>query len=130
MLLAQPKTRALVEFTVRPLFEEHGVPLAMMGVFVVFMALVLVMVFITLLPRILARGAARDVRDAAESPAAVDENTLPEVTLVVIAAAVAETLDAPHRIVKIRGLTPGELGWSMEGRIQHHRSHGVRSRNR
>ena len=56
MLLAQQDDRPLIEFTLAPLFEDYGIPLAVMGIFVVFMALVLVVVFITLLPRVLALG--------------------------------------------------------------------------
>jgi hypothetical protein len=41
----------------------------------------------------------------------------------VIAAAVAEVIDVPHRIVHVRGLTPEDLGWLLEGRMQHHASH-------
>ena len=42
-----------------------------------------------------------------------------------IAAAVAETIRQPHRIVRIRGLTAEDLDWSLEGRMQHHQSHRI-----
>jgi hypothetical protein len=48
---------------------------------------------------------------------------LPEELVVVIAAAVAESLGPAHRIVRIRGLMPEDLGWQLEGRLQHHASH-------
>ena len=137
MLLAQQDARPLVEFTLAPLTEEHGIPLAVMGVLVVFMALVLLLGFITLLPRMLAWGSPKELEPSAATPFAppaavpfVAEEELSEEMLVVIAATVAETISSPHRVVNIRGLTPGELGWTLEGRMQHHRSHGLRNRNR
>jgi hypothetical protein len=48
---------------------------------------------------------------------------VPDEIIAVIAAAVAEVVDAPHRIVRVRGLTPDDLGWLLEGRMQHHTSH-------
>jgi sodium pump decarboxylase gamma subunit len=129
MLWAQQDARPLVEFTLSPLFEEHGIPLAVMGVLVVFSALVLIVVFITLLPRVLARVSPEESEQPAALPTTVEEG-LSEELVVVIAAAVAATIDKPHRVVKIRGLTPAELGWSLEGRTQHHQSHRLRSRNR
>lgn len=41
----------------------------------------------------------------------------------VIAAAVSTMLDRPHRIVHVRGLTPEDAAWALEGRRQHHSSH-------
>ena len=129
MLLAQQDARPLIEFTSAPLWEEHGIPLAVMGILVVFSALVLIVAFITFLPRLLARIADVEPQQPAASPIPV-EGELSEEMVVVIAAAVAATLSKPHRIVKIRGLTPAELGWSLEGRAQQHQSHQLRSSNR
>ncbi len=53
------------------------------------------------------------------------ETKLSEEIVVVIAAAVAEVMAKPHRIVHIRGLTPEDLGWSFQGRMQHHHSHRI-----
>lgn len=119
-------SRPLIEFTLAPLFEDHGIPLAVMGIVVVFMALVLVIVFITFLPRMLARLTG-DVPNQPILETAIDDE-LSEETLVVIAAAVAESVPAPHRIVFVRGLTPEDLGWSLEGRMQHHQSHRIQHR--
>ncbi len=133
MLLAQQDDRPLVEFTLAPLMEEYGIPLAVMGVLVVFAALVLIIVFITILPRILAHVPAHDATVELDSGTAVSPafgGELSAEIVVVIAAAVAETIGKPHRIVKIRGLTPADLGWSLEGRTQHHQSHRFRHRNR
>ncbi len=128
-MLAQQDNRQLIKFTLAPLFEDSGIPLAVMGMLVVFMALVLVVVFITVLPRLLHKY---QVPAEAERPvlATAGEGELPEEIVVVIAAAVAEVMAKPHRIVKIRGLTPDELGWSLEGRTQHHQSHRFRQRER
>lgn len=62
-------------------------------------------------------GAAR----AGDAP--LDAGDLPDELVVVIAAAVAETLGPAHRIVRIRGLMPEDLGWQLEGRLHHHASH-------
>ena len=129
MLLAQQDNRPLIQFTSAPLFEDHGIALAVMGVFVVFMALVLVVAFITVLPRVLAMFTETQLDQSASLPAA-DDAGLSEEMRVVIAAAVAETIRAPHRIVRIRGLTPEDLGWSLEGRTQHHQSHRIHHRGR
>jgi sodium pump decarboxylase gamma subunit len=127
MLLAQQENRPLIEFTLSPLFEDHGLPLAIMGVLVVFIALSLIVLFITLLPRMLGGAATKPSEPSVAQEVAADQE-LTEEMLVVIAAAVAESISTPHRIIKIRGLTPADLGWSLEGRMQHHQSHRVQHR--
>ena len=134
MLLAQQDNGPLFEFTLEPLKEDHGIALAVMGILVVFVALVLVVVFITLLPRIVdllhdltAPSVGKESEEAASVPA-TEEGGLSEEIVVVIAAAVANVLERPHRIVQIRGLTPAEMGWSLEGRMLHHHSHRIRGR--
>lgn len=122
MLWAQ----VLMKLTLSPLWDDQGIPLAIMGIMVVFAALTLVVISISLLSRILARVHKPVV--AATSAAANDE--LSAETLVVIAAAASEALGAPHRIVHIRGLTPLEMGWSLEGRMQQHQSHQPQHRDR
>ena len=128
MPLAQQQARPLIEFTTAPLFQEHGIPLAVMGVLVVFMALALLAIFITVLPSALRRVTADDRQPTGIRPATTDE-TLSEEELLVICAAVAATVGQPHRIVHIGGLTPEDLGWSFEGRMQHHQSHRIQHRN-
>jgi len=128
-LLAQQDSRPLIEFTLSPLFEDYGIPLAVMGVLVVFVALSLIVLFITLLPRLLSGTVAKASKPSVAQQVLADQEISPEI-LVVIAAAVAETMSTPHRIVKIRGLTPADLGWSHEGRTQHHQSHRVHHRGR
>jgi len=126
MLLAQQDSRPLIEFTLAPLFEDHGFPLAVMGVLVVFLALVLIGVFIKLLPKVF--GAA-EVTEPSFAGFLDADDELSEETLVIIAAAVAETMRQPHRIVRIRGLTSQPMEWSLEGRMQHHQSHNIPHRN-
>ncbi len=93
-------TRPLIEFTLGPLLEDHGIPLAVMGILVVFLALVLVVVFHF---RASATCAGSDfAEDPPEQPndsGRSMEDELPEETLVVIAAAVAEVVGptASHR---------------------------------
>jgi len=128
MLFAQQDTRPLINFTTEPLFQDHGIPVAVMGILVVFMALVLVVVFITLLPHILAPFSRSQQLESAPAQSASDDE-LPEEMLVVIAAAVAAVLDRPHRIVHIRGMTPADHGWSLEGRLQQHQSHRIQHRD-
>ncbi len=127
MFLAQQSKRPLIEFSLEPLFQDSGIPLAIMGVLVVFSALVLMVAFITMLPRVLTLFSAEE-SEAAASFLDVSEDELPEQILVVIAAAVAQAFDRPHRIVRIPGLSPGDLGWSLEGRMQHHQSHKIQHR--
>ena len=116
MPLAQD-SRPLVDFTLAPLWTDQGLPLAVIGILVVFSVLMLIATFIQLLPRCTAWLIREPELTPTEMPAS-DE--LPRETVVVIAAAVAEVLSTPHRIVRIRGLTPADLGWSLEGRIQVH----------
>jgi Na+-transporting methylmalonyl-CoA/oxaloacetate decarboxylase gamma subunit len=123
MLLAQQNARPLIDFTLSPLFEDYGIPLAVMGVLVVFVALVLIGLFIILLPKVFGGPPAAASEATVASLFAPDE--LPEETLVVIAAAVAETMRQPQRIVRIRGLTSEDLDWTLGGRMQHHRSHKI-----
>lgn len=129
MLLAQQDERPMIDFTLAPLSEDIGFPLAVMGILVVFSALVLVVVFITVLPRVLGLFSSNEAQAATTVPV-FGEDELPEETVVVIAAAVAATISRPHRIVQIRGLTPADRGWSLEGRTQHHQSHRIQSRAR
>jgi Na+-transporting methylmalonyl-CoA/oxaloacetate decarboxylase gamma subunit len=129
MLLAQQSNEFMIKFTMEPLWHDKGIPLAIMGVLVVFSALVLVVTFISVLPRVLNRFSEEEP-GAAASFLDVGTDELPEQILVVIAAAVAQAFDQPHRIVRIRGLTPADLGWSLEGRMQHHQSHKIQHRGR
>lgn len=124
MLLAQQDSRHLIDLTFAPLFEDHGIPLAVMGICVVFMALILIAVLITLLPRLL-----ESASSAVEAIEPLTEEEIDRETLVVIAAAVAETIRQPHRVVRIRGLTSADLDWSLEGRLQHHQSHRIQPRD-
>ena len=110
-------------FQVQPLFEDYGIPLALMGIFVVFMALLLVSVFISILPRIVARMNGRPRKDETRRAPAKSKDELPEELVVVIAAAVAEAISEPHRIIHTRELSPQDLAWSLEGRREHHTSH-------
>ncbi len=126
MLWDQQNSRLLMEISLSPLWDDKGISLAIMGILVVFLALALVVVSITLLPRVLARIGTPAVQESS----AITEDQLSEEAVAVIAAAVAEVLATPHRIVRIRGLTPQDLGWSLEGRMKHHQSHQLHHRDR
>lgn len=133
LLFAQETVNSTSGFSLRPLFQDSGIPLAIMGITVVFAALVLVSLFISWLPRLMRRldgmYAEEEVKRATAAPQP-DADAIPEETLVVIAAAVAAVVTSPHRVVRIRGLTPEDLGWSLEGRIQHHTSHKIQHHDR
>ncbi len=127
MLFAQQAERPLIEFTLAPIFEDHGIALAVMGIVVVFIALVLVATFIKILPRILPAPPVAGTQQP-QGLLPVEDDQLSEELVAVIAAAVAATVVQPHRIVRIRGLTPEDLGWSLKGRFQHHHSHQLAKR--
>lgn len=117
----------LSAFNLAPLFEESGIPLAVMGVLVVFIALTLVAALIAVLPRLVGRiQQAQRTQPAPVAP--VDPEAPPEELVAVIAAAVATTVLHPHRIVHIRG--PATSGWTLEGRMHHHQSHSIPTRGR
>jgi len=123
----------LAQIDWQPLFEDHGIPLAIMGFLVVFAALMFVRIFIGLLPRIMAvlGHYYPEQKETSLSPAlhkpTADE--LPDEIMAVIAAVVADTIREPHRIVHTRELTPEDLSWTLEGRLQHHASHRIRPRD-
>ena len=131
MILAQQSSRPLIEFSLDPIFHpDTGIPLAIMGILVVFSALALVVTFITVLPRALSLISPAEEDAQAVPLLSVNEDELPQDIVVVIAAAVASAIDGPQRIVHIRGLTSADLGWSFEGRTQQHQSHRIQTRGR
>ncbi|MFC1758221.1 OadG family transporter subunit [Planctomycetota bacterium] len=132
MPFAQQASGMWNRFTLQPLTEDHGIPLAIMGIFVVFTALALVALMITLLPRVLKLLLPDQPPPSktALAPEVTTDDELSEEILVVIAAAVAATIHQPQQIVRIRGLASDDLGWSLEGRSQHHHSHQMQHRDR
>lgn len=131
LVLAQDTDAGFSGIQLKPLFEDSGIPLAVMGILVVFAALMLISLFIALLPRLMA-ALERFHPEQKERKPQVDSKAkteLPEEILVVIAAAVAESLGQPHRIVYTRELTPEDMAWSLEGRMQHHSSHRITRRD-
>lgn len=126
-----------------PLFLETGIPLAIMGMVVVFSALIVLITIISGFPWAMnlldqwlpASGhhgahAAKKPKPAAVASAAAIDGAIPSHILAVIAAAVAESESGPVRIVRTRQLTTSELAWTLEGRIRHHASHRLQTRNR
>ncbi len=105
-----------------------------MGMLVVFAALVLVVIFITLLPRLMAvldRWHPEEKENAAAtSPTSKPKrgNESEDEIIVVIAAAVAEAISEPHRIIHTREVAD-QRGWALEGRMQHHTSHRLPRRD-
>lgn len=127
----------IVDFDWASLADETGLQLAIMGMSVVFIALILVVMFIKILPRVIERLERHlptghghghvSPAAATPSPARPPEGVPPHV-MVVIAAAVAETVSEPHRILHTQPLTSADMAWSAEGRRQHHISHRTRGR--
>lgn len=114
---------------------DLGYPLALMGMFVVFAALILMSVFIGSLPRIMA-FLHQVVPERVETPktepaalAAEESDAIPEETLAIIAAVVADIVGPQHRIVRTRQVTPQDMNWALEGRLRHHASHRIRTRD-
>jgi glutaconyl-CoA/methylmalonyl-CoA decarboxylase subunit delta len=112
-LPANPTMLDLVEFSLA-------------GMLVVLLSLTLLAVCCTVIGFLLRRLTPSPLTSR---PAFVTESDMPEETVAVIAAAVAAAICAPHRIVQIRGLTPEDLSWSLEGRLQHHASHMPKQRH-
>ncbi|TWU45488.1 oxaloacetate decarboxylase gamma chain [Novipirellula aureliae] len=127
------------------LFSETGITLAIMGMSVVFSALLILIFFVSMLPRAMVlvekvfpsnahhhKAAKPKAKPAASGGANAGEmiGGVPEEVAVVIAAAVASIMDRPHRIVRTRQLTASELAWTLQGRIQHHASHKLKPRDR
>jgi len=110
--------------TLEPLFTDFGIPLALMGMLVVFAALTIVSVFIAFLPRIMDSYAdwSPDEKAQIEHEKA-QRDEISEETAAVIAAAAAYAIGPRHRIVHIQRGVPGDEGWAFEGRRQHHASH-------
>lgn len=115
-----------IKMSFEPLFHDKGIPLALMGMFIVFMALLFVISFISSLPRIM--GMIESFSPSGEHapappPVAPQESESPEELIAVIAAAVAATLDQPHRIIRTREITAQEMAWPQQGRLQIQASH-------
>ena len=102
---------------------------ALTGFAVVLISLTLLFVFCSLMGVLFRAIAARGASVPRAKVAQADGDMTAE-QVAVIAAAVATVLDKPHRIVHIRGLTPEDLEWTLEGRFLHHTSHNPARRGR
>ncbi len=107
-------------------FSELG-QFSLTGSFVVFFVLGLLAIFCGGIGYIF-QSITRQRIPQTVSPIAESEEA--EEVVAVIAAAVAEVLAVPHRIVYIRGLTSGDMERALEGRFQHHISHKLPRRGR
>jgi hypothetical protein len=138
-LLAAETGGHVLHFTLRPLLEPTGLPLALGGMFLVLVAMALVVLFASYLPLILSRverlvpvvesigqqalGSLSDARRKLGDEEA-DDLDADENLMVVLAAAVAVAISEPHRIVFARSHSDN-LAWAREGRRQIHTSHRV-----
>jgi glutaconyl-CoA/methylmalonyl-CoA decarboxylase subunit delta len=111
------------------LFHDQGIPLALMGMFVVFVALALVVLAISYLPKLvdlLAKWIPDEKAAAVSKEQAAKKGDITDEVLAVLAAAVTEAVGPSHRIVHIGRGIPANVGWAAEGRRQHHSSHRPR----
>lgn len=108
-------------FSLEPLWTDRGIPLAIMGMLVVFLALIAIATFIANLPRLMA---VIDRKPAATPAAASAED--PDEVIAVITAAVEAALGPGHRVIHAQQVTPRELAWAQQGRWQHQTSHEPR----
>ena len=117
----------------QPLFEDDGIPLALMGFVVVFAALLTVRIFIGMLPRVMAVLNHYHPEQEKDLPSPARQETLsqdlPDEIVAVIAATVAVIVRVPHRIVRTRDLSSDNMSWQLEGRRQHHASHSIQHRD-
>ena len=114
-------------FSLEPLWHDKGVPLAIMGMTVVFIALLAISTFISQLPRVMSwiDGVAPQTKPAPVAKLAAKKEEDAEL-IAVIAAAVEVALGPGHRVIHTQQLTPRELAWSQQGRWQHQTSHKPR----
>jgi sodium pump decarboxylase gamma subunit len=125
-----------------PLFEETGIPLAIMGMLVVFLALSVLIIIISVFPFVMGlldrwlpvshhhAGNTKSKSKPKANETVDNDGVIPPHILAIIAAAVFEMEPGPVRIVRTRQLTTSELAWTLEGRIRHHASHRLQARNR
>ena len=95
-----------------------------LGIFVVVSALASLAVMSIVVGLILdaLKKAPPEIKPAAPVPV----DGVPEETMVLIAAAVAAVVSQPARIVHVRGLTPDDMAWALQGRSQIHASHALK----
>lgn len=113
-----------LNFSLEPLWNDLGIPLALMGMFIVFVALVFISTFISRLPHIMA--VLDKYLPQAEQlliPPKPRDGEISDEVIAVIAAAVSEALGKPHRIIHTRELTSREMAWPQQGRWQIQTSH-------
>ena len=106
-LSAEPSTGEVVQFVLN-------------GLVVVIVALSILAISCALVGWVLKQF---EVPAVESQPEATSPEEVTGETVAVIAAAVAAVFDRPHRIVHVRGLTPEDAAWALQGRMQHHSSH-------
>lgn len=114
------------ELTWEPLWDDLGLPLALMGITVVFLALVAITSFISNLPRLMSWIERLSPRAKPEPAVTKPVDELSEELVAVLTAAVETVLGPGHRVIRTHELTPRELAWAQQGRWQHQTSHKPR----
>jgi Na+-transporting methylmalonyl-CoA/oxaloacetate decarboxylase gamma subunit len=107
-----------------PEWLSYSLNFAVVGISIVFGALVIISVIIALVRRLEDRWHAHETKDKAE--ALTKEPTLDNTTLVLISAAVATMIQGRFHIRKVRRLMPRDAmkgPWSVQGRAILHGSH-------
>ena len=98
------------------------------GLFVVLFSLGIIAVFCSGVGYAFQSGTRHRIPESASSGLEPQQDA--DELVAVIAAAAAEALAVPHRIVSIRGLTPEDMERTLGGRMQHHISHHLPRRSR
>lgn len=134
LILAVDDAAESSAFSLDPLYQDTGLPLAAMGLLVVFAALILVRVFIGTLPRLMAIlehffPEAEHPAHAAPAPEEASDE-IPEHVVAIIAAVVTDMVGVRHRILRTRQLQSDDMSWALEGRLQHHASHRLQPKDR
>ncbi|TWU29769.1 OadG family protein [Bythopirellula polymerisocia] len=113
-----------LNFSLEPLWHDTGIPLALMGMFIVFFALIFISMFISRLPHIMAvLDKYLPQAEQLLNPPKPREGEISDEVIAVIAAAVSEALGKPHRIIHTRELTSRDMAWPQQGRWQIQTSH-------
>ena len=105
---------------------SFAVRFSLIGIFIVFMALAIIALVVSLIRRANERWIDRE--DDQREKATEKEPTIDTITMVLISAAVATMLQGRYHIRKIRRLMPAassSSSWSLEGRAILHGSHVV-----
>lgn len=119
---------------------SEGLQLMVVGMGIVFGALILIMIMMLVMNKVVGKSASEPVKPPAARPSpasraaasrtlATTNGGIPTEVLAVITAAVAVAVGKPFRIHSVR-TTARQAPWAVQGRAAIHRSHRVRRGSR